>query len=242
MKKRIAIFDLTDCEGCEITVTDLARKLVEKENFEIVNWRLIQEKNSFDNIDIALVEGTVYSKDELDLLKLIRKKSKYLIAFGACAITGGVQALLTGKERQEACKKIYHNRYKLKNPDLKPIDAYIKVDFRLPGCPPNPVQVEKTFADILAGRPPQPITYPVCFECKKNENPCLLKQGKVCLGPITRGGCNSICVNRGDHCWGCWGLNDEPAMKSLIRRLATIGLSHDEIKKHLEVFWKNYEE
>jgi coenzyme F420-reducing hydrogenase gamma subunit len=242
MKKRIAVFDLTDCEGCEVTLTKLIQKLIDKPDLEIINWRMIQEKNSFDAMDIALVEGTVYHKDELDLLKLIRKKSKYLIAFGACAITGGVQALLTGKERKVAAKKIYHRRYKLQNPDLKPIDAYVKIDFHLPGCPPNIVEVEKILSDILAGRPPQPKTFPVCFECKKNENRCLLKNGKVCLGPVTRGGCNSICVNRGDHCWGCWGLADDPAMKSLIKRLKNMGLSDQDIKKNLEVFWRNYEE
>lgn len=56
------------------------------------------------------------------------------------------------------------------------------------------------------GKEPRLPTYPVCVECKKNENVCQFELGRFCLGPITRAGCDAICPTHGNPCDGCRGL------------------------------------
>ncbi|MBU2595210.1 hypothetical protein KJ713_00005, partial [Patescibacteria group bacterium] len=138
-RPKIAIFDMTDCEGCEIVMIGWLRKLLKKKllkkEFEIVNWRLTQEaeKNSF--FDIAIIEGTPVAKVEQNNLKLIRERSQYVVVLGACAALGGVNAIIDEKQRNKIKREVYGLRYKPRAVEAKPVSAYIKIDGVIPGCP-----------------------------------------------------------------------------------------------------------
>ena len=107
-KPKIAIFDLTDCEGCELEFLNFKEKLLDlSDKFEIANWRLVSDNEEWKNIDVAFVEGTPIKKEEVDLLKEIREKSKMVVALGTCAATGGIPALLSPHIREKAFKEIY---------------------------------------------------------------------------------------------------------------------------------------
>ena len=243
-KKRIAIFDLTDCEGCELQIINLKEKLLQLENnFEFINWRLVNSGNYQGPFDIALIEGNPVKKEEEFSLKKIRAASKIIIALGACAMTGGLPSMIDEKQRKKIAAKIYGKNYKPKAISAKPINSIIKVDYYIPGCPADKNQIEKFLINLLNGKNPTSRPYPVCLECKLKENKCLLLNKQPCLGPVTQGGCNAACPSGGLFCYGCWGpiknANLE-ALKNVYKR--DLKWTNLQIKKHLELFWKDLDE
>jgi coenzyme F420-reducing hydrogenase gamma subunit len=87
-----------------------------------------------------------------------------------------------------------------------PIDQVIDVDYYVHGCPIYPAEFIKVLKAALAGVPYYVPEYSVCIECKFNENVCMYDRGVSCMGPITRAGCNSWCINNGNICYGCRGI------------------------------------
>jgi len=89
---------------------------------------------------------------------------------------------------------------------VRSIKQVVKVDFELKGCPIVPAEFLGLVKALLTGSLPNVPANAVCVECKKNENECVLAQGRTCMGPVVWGGCNSVCVNGGYVCDGCRGL------------------------------------
>jgi len=136
-KTKIAIFDLTGCEGCQFHLLSLDELLLDFfQDFEITNWRLLSEKKPAD-FDIAFIEGAVTTKEQINLLKQIRETSKIVVALGACAISGNIFALLPKEKRREFAAKIYGKNYRLKAEFLEPVEKFIRVDEKIHGCPPD---------------------------------------------------------------------------------------------------------
>jgi len=136
-KTKIAIFDLTGCEGCEFHLLSLDEMLFDFfQDFEITHWRLLSEDEKAD-FDIAIIEGAATTKEHIKLLKEIRETSKIVVALGACAISGNIFAELTPEKRKVMAAKIYDKDYKLKAEFLEPVEKFIKVDVKIPGCPPD---------------------------------------------------------------------------------------------------------
>ena len=151
-KTKIAIFDLTGCEGCEFHLLSLNELLLDFfQDFEITNWRLLSEKARAD-FDIAFIEGAATTKDQINLLKQIRETSKIVVALGACAISGNIFAQLPREKRKEIAKKIYDKNYKLKAEFLEPVEKFIKVDKKIPGCPPSNALFKKTLNELRKRR------------------------------------------------------------------------------------------
>jgi len=243
-KKKLAIFDLTDCEGCELQIINLKEKILALENyFEFVNWRLVNSNNNPGPFDIALVEGNPVKPEEVKLLINLRAQSKVLVALGACASTGGIPSMINENYRKIITRKIYGRNYKSKATTAAPIHAYVKVDYHLPGCPADQNQIEKILIDLIHDKPPSSLTHPVCLECKLKENKCLLLDKQPCLGPVTQGGCGAACPSEGLYCYGCWGPMKDAnltALKNVYKR--DLKWTRENTKKHLELFWKDLEE
>lgn len=135
-KTQIAIFDLTGCEGCELHLLSLDESLLDFfQNFEIVNWRLFSQGKKTD-FDVAFIEGIVTNKKQVKLLKEIRETSKIVVAFGACAISGNI-FLQSKKNRKKWAKRIYGSEHQFQTEFLEPVEKFIKVDEKVPGCPPD---------------------------------------------------------------------------------------------------------
>ena len=248
-KSKVAIYDFTDCEGCEVEIVSLREKLLILESrLNIVDWRLGQDKKESGPFDITIIEGTPITQHEIDLLKKLRKKSKVLIGLGACATLGGIPAIMDKKERAKWYKKIYGEKYKPRGIDALPLSAYVQVDFLIHGCPVNGKEVVRIIEDLLAGKTPKYQGYSVCFECKQENNPCRLLNEKPCLGPITQGGCQAVCVSGGSACYGCFGLREEPEIKNLLKILNKITdppgneASKKEIERYFTMFLSRTEE
>ena len=237
IKPRIAIYDFTDCEGCEVKLVSLREKLLLLENkVDIVNWRLGQERFEPGPYDITIIEGTPITQHEIDLLKELRENSKILVALGACAALGGVPAIMPEKDRKMWYEKIYSSQYHPKGVDALPLSAHVKVDFSIHGCPVDEEQVVKVLEELLSGKTPSYRGYSTCFECKQKGNKCrIAEEEKPCLGPITQGGCKAVCVSGGSPCYGCFGVREEANIPAMIKTLERVA-DKETIERYLTMF------
>jgi sulfhydrogenase subunit delta len=212
-KLKIGIYELTGCAGDALLIVDCEEELVNIfQAADIEAFLMAKSDNRDGELDVALVEGSVSTEKEKEELLDIRKRATAVVAIGNCACVGGIQAaFLDKKEWEKNYRQVYGNLELSHSKPLqsKPIDAYIKVDYYLPGCPIGQEQFLATFARLLAGNPPELYRFPVCVECKWNENDCLLNKDILCLGPLTLAGCGSICINHNLPCVGCWGPTEE---------------------------------
>jgi len=242
MKPRIAIYDFTDCEGCEVKLLSIKKKLLDlEERFDIVNWRLGQEKFSDGPYDITIIEGTPVTQDEIALLRELRERSGAIVALGACASVAGIPGIMNKDERAKWYKKIYGENYKPKGIDALPLSSYVKVDHMIHGCPIEGDELLRTLEDLLAKKTPKYRGYSVCFDCKKAGNKCRILEEKICFGPITQGGCKAICISGGSPCYGCFGIREEANVEALVKRLKGFA-SDEEIMRHAEMFFNQIPE
>ena len=243
-KPVIAILSLSCCEGCQVAIFDLGERFLEfLTKVNIGDFRLIEGLPDVDKYDIAVVEGTAITKEQKRRLKIVRKKSKILIALGACACMGGPQEMKDYRgDKKKLIRQIYPNIRGIDNPNIKSVKEIIKVDLEIPGCPINKEEFFDMINMVLAGKMPVILQKPVCEECPRKNNKCLLLLGKPCLGPISLAGCNAPCPASNFPCDGCRGpykgINLE-AMKNALKIKAR--LDDREISMILERFGKKNE-
>jgi sulfhydrogenase subunit delta len=178
----------------------------------------------------------VTTEREIEELLDIRKRSKTVVAMGICATLGGIQGrFLDEKEWRREYEKVYGNveMTHTKAVPSKPIDAYVKVDYYLPGCPISKEQFLHLFTRITRGSLPESYPQPVCVSCKYHENDCLLNRGILCLGPLTADGCGSVCINHNLPCVGCWGPVEGANYTSEYNLLIEKGFDVELIKKRM---------
>lgn len=224
-KKSLGIFSLTSCEGCQFELLshyDLFSKLLGF--YHVETFRLGQDSNDYNAIDVALIEGSPEGDEQIELIKKIRKAAKIVIAIGSCAISGGIQS-----QRNHLSGKL------ISRGKVKTLFDYIRIDYYIPGCPIRQSELISCLVDVYYGRVFNLPQYSVCSECKLNENNCLIKSGRPCLGPITRGGCNSICTNNNEACFGC-REPIENANLLKIRELFRPILGDDELDNWLTIY------
>ncbi len=208
-KPTVGFFGLTGCAGCLLSFVFNEDDLLDMiDAVNLTAFPFISEmKKEPDKFDVVFVEGSVVSTHDLETIKRLREKSKLIIAFGACACTGGVPTYLHFSN-QRSYKRLQYDKIKIIRPTKEgpaPLEEHVKVDFFIPGCPPEKEDLKRFIKNLLISKHPIQDDKPVCYECKLNKNSCLLVKGKPCLGPYTKGGCDSICINGGMECWGCRG-------------------------------------
>lgn len=234
-KLRVGVFGITGCAGCQLSIIFNEDELLDLvELVELKAFPFIKEVNIEDEFDYLFLEGLVASESDLETVKKLREKTKVLIALGACAATGCVPAY-----RHFTLKENYtHLLYKKHDKDVEPtpVHHHVKVDYTVPGCPPSKKEILNLIKNLARGVVPIPINDPVCVECRRNRNVCLLEEGKPCLGPITRGGCDSICINGGLECWGCRGPTPDMNLELMIKILREKGFDDRFIQNRMRTF------
>ncbi len=242
-KPRVAFFSFSSCEGCQLVVLSVEEQLLElAELIDIVSFREAMSERS-DNFDIAFVEGSITRTSEIERLKIIRKTAKIVIALGACATIGGVNSLKNQYEMKDVKDIVYGKMANdIDTIPTRPIDAVIKIDYSIHGCPIDKKEFVEVAKAILLGKTPRIPDYPVCVECQMKENVCLFEKGMVCMGPVTRAGCDAICPTYNDGCVGCRGLIDDPNLSSHKNLLNEHGLSVDEAISQYMLFGGNSKE
>ena len=241
MKPKVAFFDFSSCEGCQLQVVNLEEKVLDLVDIvEVVSFREAMKEHS-DNYDIAIIEGSIMRPMDEERLKKIRKNARILVALGACAHLGGINKLRNKWSVEDVKKEVYGNADLEGNPyfDALPtraIDEVVAVDAYIPGCPINRHEFTRVITGLAVGRKPRLPNYPVCVECKKNENVCVFEQGQFCLGPITRAGCNSICPNNGEGCDGCRGFLEDLRVNAMKDVLRQYNVSLDQMMKRFNLY------
>jgi coenzyme F420-reducing hydrogenase gamma subunit len=241
MKPKVAFFDFSSCEGCQLQIADLEEEILDLISIvDVVSFREVMKEHS-DDYDIAIIEGSIMRPmDELRLRK-IRNNAKIVVALGACATIGGVNKIRNQWSPKEVLKEVYgnadinHNKY-FEVFETKALDEVIKVDYYIHGCPINRDEFKHVVTSLALGKTPEIPTYPVCVECKKNENICLFEQGKFCLGPITRAGCNSICPTNGSPCDGCRGILQKPDIECITELLQKYDLTYEQLTERCTMY------
>jgi sulfhydrogenase subunit delta len=236
-KPRVAFFDFTDCEGCQLQFANMGETLLDLVGLvDIVNFREIMTEKS-DEYDVAFVEGTISTDNDVIRIKKIREKAKVLVAFGACATIGGVNGIKNRTSLEVAKQRVYGDKAATINTiKAMPLHEVVKVDYFIHGCVPYVPEIVTVLKCILMGKPYVMPDYPVCVECKMNENVCRYEKDQECMGPVTRAGCNSWCINNGNRCYGCRGLVDNPAADAQKDILAKYGLKVEDILQQFTLY------
>lgn len=223
-KKSLAFISLTSCKGCQSEFFDDFETTGLFDYFDLE--RLKEPQALLSPINIGIIEGNPEGEKQEQSLKKIRKFSDKIITIGACAHLGGVQS-----GRNKLPKKLVD-----KTPVKKVADV-IKVDYIIPGCPINKQELHQCLMDIYWGKRFALPDLAVCFECRQNENECILKKNKPCLGPVTRMGCGSICANHRRSCLGCRGTIAEPNIDKMKEILHSM-IEEKETQNILSIFGK----
>jgi coenzyme F420-reducing hydrogenase gamma subunit len=235
-RPRVGFFEFTGCEGCQLQILNKEATLLDFLNLvTIVNFREGMTEAS-DDYDIAFVEGSISRKDEVERLKIIRKNASILVALGSCAVFGGVNQLKNRFNDLEWVKREVYGAHPIETETVQPLADFVKVDLKIYGCPIKKEEVEKIVTDLVIGKSVEAPEYPVCMECKANENICLFELGEPCLGPITRAGCNAWCTNNRRGCWGCRGPAEVANVEQLEEIMEKYGFSREAMLDRLECF------
>lgn len=211
-RPKVAFFDLSCCEGCQLQVANLGEALLDVLGLvDLVEFREVMSERWEGRFDLAIVEGSVVNQESEERLCEIRERSNLLVAYGSCATIGGVNGMKNRKPLSEVQAAVYGDKTDwFPATKTRALHHIVKVDYFIHGCPIHPDEFIKVLKCALAGLPYQVPDYAVCVECKFNENVCMYDKGVTCLGPVTRAGCNSWCVNNGNVCYGCRGMVSNP--------------------------------
>ncbi|MBI5409857.1 MAG: NADH:ubiquinone oxidoreductase [Nitrospirae bacterium] len=235
-RPKVGFFEFSSCEGCQLQIVNNESTLLDFLSLvEVVSFREAMTEKS-DDYEIAFIEGSITRDDEVKRLKRIRKNAKILVALGSCACFGGVNQLKNRFKNLNWVKKEVYGRHPVDTEPVRAVEDVVKVDLKIYGCPVKKEEVEKSVLHIALGKSIEIPKYPVCMECKANENICLFDLGELCLGPVTRAGCNSWCPNSRAGCWGCRGPADDANVEYMKKIMKEKGFSEEAILERLECF------
>lgn len=243
-KPKVAFFDFACCEGCQLAALDLTPEqlLSLLEVVDIVEWREAMSETGGD-LDVAIVEGSITRESDIPRLKEIRERAKILVAFGSCAVISGINALKNFQTKAEYQKDVYpDDPEKYETDYARPLNEVVEVDAFIPGCPIDTGEFVRVVKNLVLGKKPDIPEYPVCVECKRNENVCVYEKGIKCLGPVIRAGCNARCPSNGGYCFGCRGMIPEPNLKSQQDIMQKYGLDFKEMLSKFELFLERNKE
>lgn len=238
-KPKLAVWKFASCDGCQLTLLDCEDELLEvAKRVHIAHFLEASSALVSGPYDISLVEGSITTADDAERIQAIRRQSRLLITIGACATSGGIQALRNFRDIDEIVAAVYPEpSYIATLAHSTPIQDHVTVDFELRGCPISKHQLLDVITALLNGRPPHLPNYSECIECKRNGTVCVMvAAGIPCLGPVTQVGCGNLCPPRGRGCYGCFGPMESPNTASLTRWMATLGSSEADIRDAFRSF------
>ncbi|MGQ9617836.1 MAG: oxidoreductase [Candidatus Aminicenantia bacterium] len=265
-KPKVAFYWCASCGGCEEAVVDLAEDILKVvEAVDVVFWPVALDikKKDVENMEdgsiaVTFINGAIRLSEQEEMVKLLRKKSQIIVAFGSCAHLGGIPALANFATKDEILNTAYLETFSTVNPQkvipqvetevsegkltlpeffdhVYALDQVIDVDYYLPGCSvPTKLLLDAINAILTGKLPPKgSVLAPNktnCDTCDRNKTKpeklkidkfyrpyeieldpekCFLAQGVICLGPVTRGGCEERCIKGNMPCRGCMGPVDQ---------------------------------
>jgi sulfhydrogenase subunit delta len=238
-RPKLAVWKFASCDGCQLTLLNCEDELLELAGeVEIAYFPEATRAVVAGPYDVSLVEGSVTTPDDAERIQQVRAVSGRVVTIGACATSGGVQALRNFADVAEFRSVVYaHPEYVETLADSTPISAHVKVDFELRGCPIDKHQLLEVLTAAVQGRRPRVRSHSVCVECKRRGNVCVtVAHGTPCLGPVTQAGCGALCPTFARGCYGCFGPQDTPNTSSVADRLRVLGMSEPEVMRVFRTF------
>jgi sulfhydrogenase subunit delta len=238
-KPVIGVFKFASCDGCQLSLLDAEDELLAVAGaVEIAYFPEASRAMRGGPYDIALVEGSITTHHDAERIQDVRRKSKTLITIGACATSGGIQALRNWKDVGDFVRMVYPSPQFISTLKLStPIAEHVPVDFELRGCPINKHQLIELITATLAGRKPNIPAYSVCIECKRKGNVCVaVAHGTPCLGPVTQAGCGALCPSYDRGCYGCYGPMESSNTRSLSAQFRILGEDDPQICRAFRSF------
>lgn len=217
-KPKLAVFKFSSCDGCQLSLLDCEDELLSVVGaVEIAYFLEATRATTKGPYDVTLVEGSISTPHDVERIKKVRKDSKVLISIGACATSGGIQALRNFRNHDDCIKAVYAHPEFIDALDTStPISDHVSVDFELRGCPISKHQLLEVLNAFLNGRQPNVPSYSECMECKRKGTVCVMvTQGKPCLGPVVQAGCGNLCPSWNRGCFGCFGPKETPNAAAL---------------------------
>lgn len=166
---RLATVWLAGCSGCHMSFLDLDEWLLDLAAMvDLVYSPVLDTKQFPNNVDVTLVEGAVANHENLEMLRTVRKRSKVLVSFGDCAVTGNVTALRNPlNSAQPVLDRSYvqladEHAGQPSDPGIlpmlldrvEPLHAIVPIDFFLPGCPPSAPEIRLVLESLISGEAP----------------------------------------------------------------------------------------
>ena len=234
-KLRINTEWLSGCGGCHVGIVDLHEKILDVlGEVEILHCPPLTDPKGYPEADIGIVEGAIRSEHDRHAALAMRKACKRIIAFGTCAVYGGLPGAALAHTREEILGAVYQRSSTTRaapptqaisplETAVTPLDEVIDVDLYLPGCPPHAAFIFDALISLARGRVPKAKQETVCASCRREmvktevatlkanhegvpeEGRCFLGQGYLCLGSVTLDRCLAPCPERGVPCTGCAG-------------------------------------
>jgi NAD-reducing hydrogenase small subunit len=168
VKPKLATVWLGGCSGCHMSFLDLDERLMELAGLVDFVYSPIMDRKDFPEADITLVEGAIANEEHLEDALKVRQRSRILISFGDCAVTGNVTAMRNVFRVEDVLNRAYRDTAAavVGIPEgngvvpkllerVRPVHEVVKVDYFLPGCPPHPDAIWKCVSDLIAGRTPE---------------------------------------------------------------------------------------
>jgi len=168
MKPRVATIWLGGCSGCHMSFLDLDERLIElADKIELVYSPIADVKEFPHDVDVTLVEGAIANVEHEELAHLIRRNSRFVVAFGDCAVTGNVTAMRNHVNVDDVLHRSYVEladispRIPRDYPTIaellkqaRPLHEFIRVDGFIHGCPPTADQIWSAVSELLQGKTP----------------------------------------------------------------------------------------
>jgi coenzyme F420-reducing hydrogenase gamma subunit len=241
-KPKLAVWKFASCDGCQLTLLDLEDELLALAGaVELAEFREATSGVVEGPYDLSLVEGSITTQHDAERIQDVRRASKALVTIGACATSGGIQALRNFADVDEFVRTVYASPGYISTLETStPIAAHVPVDFELRGCPIDKRQLLEVVTAFLHGRKPGIPSTSVCTECKRRGLVCVtVAHGTPCLGPVTHAGCGALCPAYNRGCYGCFGPMETPNTDALIPRLRDLGLTERGVERVFQTFNAN---
>ena len=238
-KPKLAVWKLASCDGCQLSLLDCEDELLAVAGaVEIAHFTEASSAEIEGPYDVSLVEGSVTTERDARRIVEIREASRTLVSIGACATSGGIQALRNFADIAQFTSVVYARPdYISTLATSTPVADHVTVDFELRGCPIDRRQLLELLTALLAGRKPRIPAYSVCYECKLRGTSCVMvAHGTPCLGPVTQAGCGAICPAYGRGCYGCFGPVANPNLPALITQIRHLGVTEDQVDRVFATF------
>ncbi|RMI33544.1 NADH-quinone oxidoreductase subunit B family protein [Nocardia stercoris] len=235
----LAVWKFTSCDGCQLTLLDCEDELLSLAGqVRIAHFLEASAAIEPGPYDISLVEGSITTAEELGRITAIREQSRVVVAIGACATHGGIQALRNLADVDEFAALVYARPEHIATlATSTAISAHVAVDYELRGCPIDRRQLLGLLDALLHGRAPDIPDTSVCTECKRRGTTCVtVADGIPCLGPVTHAGCGAICPAFHRGCYGCFGPMRNPNVGALLPILRVNGMPQPDIDRVLTTF------